>query len=359
MNPQISVLMCAYNTEAYVEKAIRSILRQTFCNFEFLIIDNGSTDCTGKIIDRLSSEDDRIYVIHNKKNEPPSNALNKAIQGAKGKYLYIIDSDDWAESKLLEKMFERVKSHNAQLVYTGFYMDYYIKNKEYSYVVSPNNNDYTQQEFREKSIDDFTRMVLTNYWNKLYSLDYLHEKGIYFRDTKMFDYHFNMDVMMDVCRVSSISDPLYHMLRNRAGSYMKSNPDLNQKNRDHFAHTMQVYEHWGICSRDTIQKIADYYLAHLIRCVIDTVNKCESKEYKKEELRKIFDDKWTIFSIESCKRNLKNTIFVYLLRSKNYILCRMFGWVADSFERFMPRAYYTMRAIVAQQGRNVGHKSIM
>lgn len=353
MNPQISVLMCAYNTEAYVEKAIRSILDQTFSDFEFLVVDNGSTDGTGNIIDMLSQEDSRISVIRNDKNIQPSESLNKALNMAKGRYLYIIDSDDWAEAELLEKMYRRAVLHDAQLVYTGFYMDYCIKKKTYSFVVSTDDADYTQQEFREKAVDDLTRMVLTNYWNKLYSLDDLRKRGIQFRNTKMFDYHFNMDVMTDVERISSISDPLYHMLRTREGSYMKSSPDLNRKKRDHFAHTMQVYEHWGVSDRLTTEKLAGYHLAHLIRCVIDTVNGNGSKEYKKNELKAIFDDKWTKFALENTPKSLKNTVFAFLLRSKSYVICRIFGLLAGSFEKLMPGTYYAIRAAVAQKGKAI------
>lgn len=352
MNPQISVLMCAYNTEGYVEKAIRSILNQTFSDFEFLVIDNGSIDRTRTIIDQLSQEDDRISVVHNDENEPPSEALNTAMQRAEGRYLYIIDSDDWAEPELLEQMYKRAEKHGAQLVYTGFYMDYCIKKKTYSFVVSPDDADYTQQAFREKAVDDFTRMVLTNYWNKLYRLDDLKQRNVQFRHTKIFDYHFNMDVMMDVERVSSIRTPLYHMLRTREGSYMKSNPNLNQKKREHFAHTMHVYKHWGISDRSTMEKLAGYHLAHLIRCVIDTVNGNGSKEYKKRELKTIFDDEWTIFALENRPKGLKTTVFALLLRSRSYMLCRMFGWLAGSFERFMPGVYYTMRAAIAQKGES-------
>ncbi len=349
MNPQISVLMCAYNTEAYVEKAIRSILNQTFSDFEFLIVDNGSTDSTGKIIDQLSREDERISVIHKEKNIPPSEPLNEAMRMANGHYLYIIDSDDWAESEFLEKMHARAVAHNAQLVYTGFYMDYYIKKKMFSFTVIPDDADYTQQMFRVKAIDDLTRMVLTNYWNKLYSLKYLRERGVQFQNTKLFDYHFNMDVLMDIERVSSISDPLYHMLRSREGSYMKSNPDLNQKKRDHFAHTMQMYEHWGLSDKATMEELAGYHLAHLIRCVIDTVNGNGSIKYKKKELKIIFDDKWTMFALENHPKSFKNTVFAILLRARSYMLCRIFSWLAGSFERLLPGAYYTMRAAVAQK----------
>ncbi len=353
MGPSISVIMSAYNTEAYISKAIESILRQTFTDFEFLIVDNGSADGTGTIIDSYSVQDKRITVIRNESNIAPSEALNRAMEMAVGKYLYVLDSDDWVVPDLLQTMFDRAARHNAQFVYCGFYMDYISPKKTHSFSVYPTDADYSQSEFREKAIEDVTRMILGVYWNKLVRLEYLKEKNIRFRNTKMFDYHFNMDILMDIERVSAVGKPLYHYIRARSGSYMNSNPALNQKKRDHFAHTIEVYGHWGISDRATTEKLAGYHLAQLIRCVIDTVNGDGSKEYKKKELKTIFNDQWTIFVLENRPKDLKTTVFALPLRSKSYMLCRIFGWMADCFQRFMPEAYYTLRAAVAQNAKEL------
>ena len=82
--PAISVVMPVYNTKDYVAKAIQSILDQTFSDFEFLIIDNGSTDGSGTIIDQFAQKDARIRVIRNEKNVFIAEARNRALAQAKG-----------------------------------------------------------------------------------------------------------------------------------------------------------------------------------------------------------------------------------------------------------------------------------
>lgn len=123
--PAISIVMPVYNTKEFVGKAIESILNQTFKDYEFLIIDNGSTDGSGEVIDRYAALDSRIHVLRNKKNVFIAEARNKALAQAKGEYLYLIDSDDWVLPDMLEVMYARAKKYEAQYVVTGYYMDYY------------------------------------------------------------------------------------------------------------------------------------------------------------------------------------------------------------------------------------------
>ena len=90
--PKISVLMPVYNCEKFLKKAIDSILNQTFDNFEYIIINDGSTDNTLNII--KSYKDKRIKIINNSKNLGISRSLNKGIRQAKGEYIARHDSDD-------------------------------------------------------------------------------------------------------------------------------------------------------------------------------------------------------------------------------------------------------------------------
>lgn len=99
--PKVSVVMPAYNAEKYIGDAIDSILSQTFIDFEFIIIDDGSTDHTKDII--LSYDDPRIIFLENKKNSGIVITLNKGIQFARGTYIARMDSDDIAISNRLEQ----------------------------------------------------------------------------------------------------------------------------------------------------------------------------------------------------------------------------------------------------------------
>ena len=109
--PRVSVLMPAYNVEKYVGEAIESILNQTFKDFEFIIINDGSTDNTAKIIKEYAKKDKRIKFINNKKNQGFIAALNECLDVAKCEYVAKMDSDDISLPNRLEKQIEFLDSH--------------------------------------------------------------------------------------------------------------------------------------------------------------------------------------------------------------------------------------------------------
>ena len=126
MEPEIkvSIIMPVYKVEDYVGKAIESIQAQTLKEFEFLIVDDGTPDRSGEICDAYAKKDSRIHVIHKENGGAPS-ARNMAIDIAKGKYMYFMDSDDWAEPTMLEDMYNLAERDRAQLVVAGFFIDTY------------------------------------------------------------------------------------------------------------------------------------------------------------------------------------------------------------------------------------------
>ena len=107
--PKISVLMPAYNAEKYIEEAITSVLNQTFTDFELLVINDGSTDGTEKII--LSFNDERIRYIKNERNLKLVATLNKGIDLARGKYIARMDADDVCLPDRLKKQWEYLEKH--------------------------------------------------------------------------------------------------------------------------------------------------------------------------------------------------------------------------------------------------------
>ncbi len=109
ISPDITVCMAVYNGERYLQEAIDSILNQTFENFEFLIINDGSTDNSENII--LQNKDPRIRLINNLKNQGLIFTRNIGLQEAKGKYIAILDSDDIALPQRLEIQYNFMESH--------------------------------------------------------------------------------------------------------------------------------------------------------------------------------------------------------------------------------------------------------
>src|SRR5688500_8514963 len=107
--PLVSVLMPVYNAEAYVSEAIQSILQQTYKNFEFLIINDGSTDNSEKLINTFS--DSRIRYIRNSENIKLVATLNKGIDLSVGKYLVRMDADDISLPERLQKQVDFMETH--------------------------------------------------------------------------------------------------------------------------------------------------------------------------------------------------------------------------------------------------------
>lgn len=117
-NSVISVLMLTYNRENLVSRAIESILRQTYSNFEFIIVDNGSTDKSGQIADEYAKQDSRIRVIHRSKGTI-SAGRNTALDAAQGDYIAFIDDDDWAEPDFLEFLLDLALENQADVAICG------------------------------------------------------------------------------------------------------------------------------------------------------------------------------------------------------------------------------------------------
>lgn len=114
----ITVIMLTYNRENLVGRAIESILSQTFSDFEFIIVDNGSSDNSGKIADEYAMKDSRIRVIHRERGNI-SCGRNTGLDSAKGDYITFIDDDDWAEVDFLQFLYDLITENNADISICG------------------------------------------------------------------------------------------------------------------------------------------------------------------------------------------------------------------------------------------------
>ncbi len=110
--PRISVVMPAYNSEKYIGEAIESILNQTFIDFEFIILNDGSTDNTAKIVKEYAKKDKRIKFIDNKKNQGLVSVLNQGLDLARGEYIARMDSDDISLPTRFEKQIKYMDEHS-------------------------------------------------------------------------------------------------------------------------------------------------------------------------------------------------------------------------------------------------------
>lgn len=116
--PLISIIVPVYNVEEYLPRCVKTLRNQTYPQIEILLVDDGSTDGTGALCDRLAEEDSRIRVFH-KDNGGSSSARNLGIAAAKGEYLGFVDSDDYVEPDMYEKLYAAMEQYGVSAAQTG------------------------------------------------------------------------------------------------------------------------------------------------------------------------------------------------------------------------------------------------
>lgn len=119
-NPMVSVVMPAYNAERFIEEAIRSVMGQTFQNWELIVLDDCSSDSTTAVIEKLMREDDRISLVYNEQNIGVAKTRNHGLDLCKGSYIALLDSDDIWHPEKLEKQLDLAKTTGADIIYCSY-----------------------------------------------------------------------------------------------------------------------------------------------------------------------------------------------------------------------------------------------
>lgn len=162
----ISVVVPVYKVEEYLPVCVDSILKQTYTDFELILVDDGSPDQCGVICDRDAAQDSRIQVIH-KKNGGLSDARNAGIEVAKGEYITFVDSDDYLHPDYLKDMLTVAVEHQAAIVQCNF-------THEAALLGAANNEQQEASLFTPaEALHDLLKMniVQVNAWAKLYRRD--------------------------------------------------------------------------------------------------------------------------------------------------------------------------------------------
>ena len=120
--PEICIIMPAYNAGRFIEEAIRSVMSQTYRNWELLVIDDGSSDNTVQLVQQLRREDSRITLLQNTKNLGVARTRNRGLDLCEGRYAALLDSDDVWHPEKLEKQLLLARETGAQVIYCSYSM---------------------------------------------------------------------------------------------------------------------------------------------------------------------------------------------------------------------------------------------
>lgn len=207
-NPDISIIIPVYNGENYIKKCIDSLINQTKRDIEIIIVNDGSTDNTEKIIKEY--DDERIKYFKNK-NKGIGYSRNFGIIKSTGNYLMFIDSDDYIEENACEELFDRCKKDDLDLLVCDFYREF--SNKKVK-------EDRLEDFSNTKLIDNPKLLNIVNLspWNKLYRRDLIIKNDIRFiEDLKYEDAPFVIDCLYKAKNIGKLNRCLnYYVIRNNS-----------------------------------------------------------------------------------------------------------------------------------------------
>lgn len=202
MKPELSIIVPVYNTARYLTQCIDSITKQTFKNWELILVDDGSEDGSSELCDEWCQKDARIKVIH-KQNTGQADSRNQALKICQGAYIGFVDSDDWIDENMYEILLQEIKSTNSDIAICTHYEE--SKNDSYANVSTIKRQIINQKEIQQLIIKDKIKSYI---WQMLFKQELLQE---FMPANKNYeDYSILPHWFHNVKQVVYTNQPLYH-----------------------------------------------------------------------------------------------------------------------------------------------------
>ena len=321
---KVSVIVPVYNVENYLVKCLDSLVNQTLKEIEIIVVNDGSPDNSQKIIDKYVKQYPQKIKSFIKENGGLGSARNYGLKYAKGEYIAFIDSDDFADLKMLEEMYNLAQKDKSDIVICGNNLldeNYNILKVE-SAILNPKiNNDLIKYKFAV--------------WNKLYKKELLFNNKIQFRSKVWYeDVDFTTKVMIIAKDISFIDKPLYNYLLRKGSIMNNSNLERNLEifysfdEIINFCKTNKIYKKYY--SEIEYLCIYNIYICGIVR-IIRTDNSMKDKKLIikkfKEYLYKNFKDFKKNKYIKYMSKNKK--IIYYLLNCRLYLIIKLMFYIRE------------------------------
>ena len=262
---KVSIIVPVYNVEKYLEKCLDSLVNQTLKEIEIIVVNDGTKDNSQEIIDKYTKKYPKKVKGYIKENGGLSSARNYGLKYAKGDYIAFVDSDDYVELDMYEKMYNKAINNNYDIVVCDFIeLDEEGNNKIYK----KSNLGYSNNDIKNYLISApmaWSRLYKKNIFDKL-----IFEEGIFYEDLNLTPL-----LVLETNNIGFVEEGLYYYLQ-RFGSIMKQK-QFNERLLDIFKVLQKNYD----LLNDKYPKETEYlYITHLLRTAsMRFLNYKDSKKY--------------------------------------------------------------------------------
>ena len=333
MQPKVSIIIPVYNGEKYIKDSIRSMKAQTYANVEVIYVDDGSTDRTGEILDKVSGEDDRFHVIH-KENQGVSAARNTGIARAAGEYLIFFDADDRVERDVIKDNVELAVKDCADVVMYGFwYCDVDRKSeKKNEFPVAFHGS---KEEFFEQYLTEAVEREFFNApWNKLIRKNLILENGISF-DTRYSLYEDNLfaaELFIRAERITINPKAYYRYYLRASGSLLTSfHEDIFEGLTAFYDKAVEYCEAYPEHEKQ-LRSFERMYVTHT--CTFLKQISCNQKltgQRKQMLIQKICREDKLLKALNQVELQGRKRVIRYLIRKKKYYIIKIIYYTKNRF----------------------------
>lgn len=325
MLPLISIIVPVYNVEEHLKKCIESLLNQTYSNLEIILIDDGSTDKSGKICDKYSNKYVEIYTYH-KKNSGSGLTRNYGMNKARGKYITFVDSDDYVDKDLIRALVTPIlKNEKIDTVIGGFTK---IDNSgrilfKEVYEKELFLGDSVKKKLLPRTIGSLPNIkdsIKPTVWNCLYSMDIIKKNNLQFvseRKVISEDVEWNSHYFLYASKVMIINSALYFYRLNLSSLTKKYDPNRFNKYVDFYNYMEQRLKDINLISYTKLRLQKNFFIS--LRVSLEQLNVLPiRKQYK--EIKKICNNnvvKRIIGEYPINKLSFKQRVFIEFVKNNN------------------------------------------
>lgn len=339
-----SVVMPVYNVEKHLRKAVDSILSQTYSNFEIILVDDASPDGCPRICDEYAEKYDNIKCVHHEKNQGLSGARNTGLKYVSGDYVTFMDSDDYVDSDLLEKVKASLDENSADCVVFGVREEYFNKDDKLSkvYELTYGNEERisSQEKARAEVIKLEEKTFLGYAWNKFYRTERINRKSLTFEKVTLIeDIVFNIRFFEDITSLNILNSAPYHYMKRIDGSLTnKFVKDYYSLHRRRVEMLLELYKDWNMCTDGVKTTLGNIYARYIFSAL---QRNCDSRSElngrgRKEFLKSVFND--GMFNELSPFINVGGYAGVLYgaLKKQRTVLCLLFARIIYIIKEKMP-----------------------
>jgi glycosyltransferase involved in cell wall biosynthesis len=260
--PLVSIIVPVYNGEKTIERCLRSIQNQSYENIEVLVVDDGSTDHTERVIQKYVQKDARFRCIQ-KENSGVSDSRNTAMAQAAGEYYQFVDCDDWLVKHATRKLVAMAEEYGCDMVISDYYR---VRGRKI--MVKGHIEEgpvITRTRFAEYMMEAPANFYYGVLWNKLYRADII-KKASLVCDTELDwceDFRFNLEYLQYAGNIGVINEPLYYYVKTK-GSLVDTQAGSFQltvkTKRKLFEYYKELYQILDIYEQNKL-KISMFYLS--------------------------------------------------------------------------------------------------